>query len=140
MSEEGESGVPIGVKLISILSYLSGGAKILIGGAIAILGAAATSLVSIFFPIGSGPPSVAMVIVMGFLIVFLGSLEIAIGYGLWTNRNWARITAITVASLLAVISLISFPMGMSSSVIGLIVSGLIIWYLGFNQEARNAFL
>lgn len=52
-------------------------------------------------------------VLMGMCLLFL-----AVGYGLWQVRPWARVTAI----VLALLSLLAFP-------IGTLLGALILWYL-----------
>jgi hypothetical protein len=63
----------------------------------------------------------------GIIIFVLALLYIITGWGLWTLKSWARI----VALILAVISLLSFPIG---TIIGIVV----LWYL-FKPEIKKAF-
>ena len=63
----------------------------------------------------------------GIIIFILAIFYIITGWGLWTLKSWARIAAI----VLAVISLLSFPIG---TIIGIVV----LWYL-FKPEIKKAF-
>lgn len=62
-------------------------------------------------------------IIMIFALVF-----IATGYGLWQNRQWARVAAIT----LAVLTLLLFPLGT-------IAGALILWHL-LKPQIANRFI
>jgi len=64
---------------------------------------------------------------VGAVLIAIGILDIIIGWGLWSLRKWAR----TVAIVLAVIGLISFP-------IGTIISIITLWYL-FKPEIKTWF-
>ena len=64
---------------------------------------------------------------VGIIAFVLAIFYIITGWGLWTMKSWARI----VAMILAVISLLSFPIG---TIIGIIV----LWYL-FKPEIKAAF-
>lgn len=63
----------------------------------------------------------------GIITFVLAILYIITGWGLWKLKSWARI----VAMILAVISLLSFPIG---TIIGIVV----LWYL-FKPEIKTAF-
>ena len=63
----------------------------------------------------------------GIIALLFALLYIITGWGLWTLKSWARI----VAMILAVISLLSFPIG---TIIGIVV----LWYL-FKPEIKAAF-
>ena len=64
---------------------------------------------------------------VGIIAFVFAIFYIITGWGLWTMKSWARI----VAMILAVISLLSFPIG---TIIGIIV----LWYL-FKPEIKAAF-
>ncbi|MEK6973997.1 MAG: hypothetical protein AABW41_02055 [Nanoarchaeota archaeon] len=58
-----------------------------------------------------------------------------IANGLSRLKNWARITAIVFAILGLINGLFTLPIG----ILNLLISGLILWYLGFNEEVKKAF-
>ena len=64
---------------------------------------------------------------LGAFGVIVGILGLLVAWGLWNLRSWARIVAI----ILAVLNLLSFPIG---TILGIII----LWYL-FKQEIREAF-
>lgn len=119
---------PEGVTIISIYFYVVAGLMVL----------GACALVSIPFIVGIAAsqdpdariavPIVAMVmLVVMFFLLALAAAYVAVAWGLWNLKPWARIGAIALAGL----SLTSVP-------IGTIIGGLILWYM-FQQEARAAF-
>lgn len=64
---------------------------------------------------------------VGVIMFILTIIYIVVGWGLWTLKSWARLAAI----ILAIISLISFPIG---TILGIII----LWYL-FKPEIKAAF-
>lgn len=60
----------------------------------------------------------AILSVIGILLMLFTILFLAVGYGLWKQRQWARIATLA----LAVLSLFAFP-------IGTFIGALTIWYL-----------
>jgi uncharacterized membrane protein (DUF2068 family) len=56
--------------------------------------------------------------VIALVLMVLGLLDLAVGYGLWKRRSWARVAAIA----LALVSLIFVP-------IGTISGAITLWYL-----------
>lgn len=67
------------------------------------------------------PDAVFPMFIVGFIAVItllLSLLYLAIGYGLWTLKQWARVSAMA----LAMVSLFGVP-------IGTITGGLTLWYL-----------
>jgi hypothetical protein len=141
-----QSNRPTGVSVIAILAFL--------GGAIVIL----WGLLLLFLPIPgelAGPS-----VVIGLVIIVLGILEIAIGWGLWELKNWARITMVVLQALSLISGLImgavflfgvdisgivpglgrlSFPGYGIGLWLGAAVSGVIIWYL-LKPDVESAFL
>lgn len=76
---------PTGVTLIAILSFLGGGLYVL------------SSLCTLFTPL---PGQASLVpILIGLLILGIGIIYFAIGWGLWELHNWARITVIVFMAL-----------------------------------------
>ena len=99
-----------GVTILAVLYWLS--------AVVAILGGLAYLLPLTFL---------TLLWILGAVLIAIGILDIAIGWGLWTLKKWAR----TVAIVLAVIGLISFP-------IGTVISIITLWYL-FKPEIKACF-
>ncbi len=67
------------------------------------------------------PDAIVGLIAVGFIgvvLLLLGLLNLAVGYGLWQVQNWGRIGAI----VLAVIGLLFMP-------VGTITGAILLWYL-----------
>jgi len=64
--------------------------------------------------------------IIGVIIMLLSLLHLAVGYGLWTQRQWAR----TAAIALSVVSLFGIP-------IGTIIGGVSLWYLLQDEVAAT---
>ncbi len=125
---------PLGVKILSVLAYI---------------GAAFTLLAGIFMIFGAGfipkalPAGVVSMMGAGLIgagLIFAGLLFIAlavlayfVGKGLWKGQNWARILVLVFAVIGVLGSLMPF------SLINLVIDGVIIWYLGFNDESKAYF-
>jgi hypothetical protein len=123
--------VPTGVKVIAVLYYI-GAVLTILGGIMMFIG---SGFLATIVPFLSG-----FAIAGGVLMLALGVLGFFIGRGLWNGRNWARI----VALIFAVIGLVGAIMGMvggaiGSNIFGLIINGLIGWYLGLNANVKQAF-
>ena len=65
---------------------------------------------------------------LGVLLLIMGAVELYAGWGLWTFKNWARITMIVVS----VLSLPNFPLGTVIGVVG-------IYLFGFNEDVKRLF-
>jgi len=147
------SSVPIGVKLISVLFYVSAVFGILIGLVLAIGG-------SIFVKTGSGQEIIQAaaqqlgagasiltsesltVLFVGFGIAFLilGIVEMLIARGLWKARQWARIVTIVLMILAVINSIGELVQGrIAGGIFDLLISAAIAVYLSFNGRVRKSF-
>jgi len=137
---------PTGVTILAVLEFLGAGLFILIGllflVGFGLLGGAA----------GQAGEGGGMAVLMGLgavagvVFLVLALIPLAVGIGLWKLRNWARILVI-VFSILGVLSnlagaaiplMTGDPVSAVSSVIGLGVNGLILWYM-FQPHVKQAF-
>jgi hypothetical protein len=88
----------------------------------------ATGIIKFGDPGGGGLLSVSLIVVLMVLSSFSSVLLLTAGWGLLKVKHWARILAMIVAALM----LLAFP-------IGTVFGGLILWYLGFNEEVKRSF-
>lgn len=130
--------IPIGVKIISILYYISAGFGILF---------------AIFLFIGSAflgslLPSLTAISALGYgLVIFCAILVLAfsvfsffVARGLWNIKKWARIAVIVFAGLAIAGTLTSFASGFSFGlVVQLAISGAMGGYLLFSKEVKKVF-
>lgn len=76
-----------------------------------------------------------------FLLLLVLTFGIAVGYGLWKKRTWARILGI-IFCVLVILDIITFvfynPLSWSL-LISVILAGMGIWALAFNKEIRALF-
>ena len=107
---------PSGVTILAVLYWLS--AIVAVLGGLAYIGG-----MLYFLP----PLFLAFFWVLGSVLIAVGLVDLVIGWGLWNLKKWAR----TLAIVLAVIGLISFP-------IGTIISIITLWYL-FKAEIKACF-
>lgn len=128
---------PVGVSILAVLAYI-GAVFTLILGISMIVGSAAISTVLLKFApqytwlTGVG---IAAFIGIGIILLACAVLNYFIGKGLWKGQNWARILVI-VLSILSILGNLSHPI---SGIVGIVISAVIIWYLGFNKEAISYF-
>ena len=132
---EGKKQIPTGVKVISILYYISSGLGIIFG-LIFLFGAGLiASLIPILGFLGGGIFVIIAIIVMGMSV-----LSFFIGRGLWKAQKWARIIAIVFSGISAVLSIITFVQGsFANGIINLAISGIIGGYLLFNKKVKQIF-
>ena len=128
--------VPVGVKVISIL-YIIGAVISVIAGVSLFFGSSALAgLLGTFGSVLGGA-----LFVVGIILVGVGVLGFFIGRGLWKGKNWARITAIVLALIGFVLTLIAVIGGslVVGNVISLVVDGVIAGYLLFSKSVKQAF-
>lgn len=148
-----KKNIPLGLKILVILDY--------IGSALAILGGIVFILFSFFADsifqsqeviqelankgISAEEMQVAisnlptLMITFGILFLIVGIINIFIARGLWKGKNWARIITLIFSSLGIVMGLLNLFMGNFISLVGLIINGIVAWYLGFNKNIKNYF-
>ena len=121
--------IPTGIKVISILYYIAA-AIVVILGILTLVGAG--DVIGIVMLFGGG-------VAMGIILIAIAILCFFIGRGLWKGQNWARIVALIISSLGALGAIMSLVGGNFSGIAGLIIHGIIVWYVGFNKDVKAAF-
>ncbi|MDG6952779.1 MAG: hypothetical protein JRN55_00375 [Nitrososphaerota archaeon] len=122
---------PAGIAILAILQMLGGLIILLIGVAVAAVTGSLLSALGLAIPAGIG-------IAVGGAVAIFGILGLLVGWGLWTGRGWARILAIILSGLGIVGSLASLALLSISGVVGLVIDGVILWYL-FRPNVRAFF-
>jgi len=129
----GNKQIPIGVKVLAIIYYMF--SVLLLGSAV------------YYFIFGSmflGGGILGMLIMsLGYFVAALaigaGVLNFFIGRGLWNGKNWARIFVLVISWLAVIASFFSLFSGNFTSLIILIIYGVIIWYMQFRKEVKDYF-
>jgi len=134
--------VPIGVKILSILSYIGAfgliicGVILLVGGGI--IGSAIGPMLEAIPFIGSFIGG--LLVAAGIIMIGFGVLAIFVGRGLWKGSNWARILVIVLTFLGALMSIISMVAGFDPTIIINIIINLAIGlYLLLSSSVKRAF-
>jgi len=120
---------PTGVTVLAVVAGIGGILSIL--GGLGLLG-----LGAIFAVVGGG-----LAFLFGLIFLALGIVELGLAYGFWYLKPWAWSWGITVEAVGVVISLIELVLGystISSLVIGIVVAGIVIYYLNM-PDIRKAF-
>ena len=127
---------PIGVTIIAVLAYI-GSVFALLAGIAMLIGSAfiAPLIASIPGAAAFAALGAAAAIIGGIIMIALAVLYFFLGKGLWNGKNWARIV-ILVFSVLGILSALTNPL---AGIVGIVINAVIIWYLGFNKEAKNYF-
>lgn len=137
---------PMGVTIIAILIII-GGIVLLIGG-ITLVGLGALVSISSTETIQTEAGSIesaelsalGMVpLVLGIVLLILGIAYLVVSYGLLKGKGWAWIVTVVVTIIGLIIQIISSIMagsvtssvivGLGSNIIGIIISGIIIYYM-----------
>jgi len=127
---------PTGLKLTAIFHWVMAGV-FLISTFLLIVGSALIEqIISKYLPAyepfsALGATFLALSAVLSALLTLL---YFYVGKGLWDCRHWARITAIVLAFIGVLVSLVP------PQLLSLVISILIIWYLGFRKGAGKPFI
>jgi uncharacterized membrane protein (DUF2068 family) len=126
--------IPILIKIISVLNYGYAAGLIILGFflfQIMVYSALdKSSEVSILISV--------LPILLGLTLWFLGVFFIFIGIGLWTGKNWARISEIIIGTIFIVLFIIDIIRGDFFALFGLIIFSLIVGYLLFSKDVKQA--
>ena len=113
---------PTGVAILAILDIIGGIIALLVGGLLAVGSSALTAFYGTFIFAG-------FLAVIGGIVAVVGILAVLVGWGLWSGKGWAWTLAFVLAILGIVGGLISVAFGGFTSVVGLLIDVLIVWYL-----------
>jgi hypothetical protein len=108
---------------LAILDLLGGVIAFLVGLFVVALGG--SGLLARF---GYGFVS-AFVVAAGVVIIIVGLLAVLLGWGMWAGKEWAWLLAVILYALGALSSLGSLATGNFSSIVGLVIYALLLWYL-----------
>ena len=103
---------PIGITIIAILMIISG-IFFIIGG----IGFTALSVLSLAFLAG------------GIGSIILGIASLVVAWGLLKGAGWAWIITLIITIISIIANIISLAGGNTASIIGIIIEGIIIYYL-----------
>lgn len=105
-----------GVSILAVYHYILGGLFVLLALVFS-LPAVITTIIGIFEDPGA-LVATGILALLAFITLLMALVFLAVGWGLWKERDWARIGAIVLAGL----GLLFVP-------IGTIIGGVTIWYL-----------
>ena len=136
----------MGVTIIAILIII-GGIVLLLGG-ISLVGLGALLSISSTETLQTSSGSIdsaelaalgTVPLVLGIILLIMGIAYLAVSYGLLKGKGWAWIVTIIVTIIGLIMQVISsiiagsitssFAVGVGSNIIGIIISGIIIYYL-----------
>jgi len=118
---------PTGVTILAVLAFIVGifGA---LGGFLVV--AAGTAAAAYGYGIEGG-----LAAVLGALVLIIGLLWLAVGWGLWNIKKWGY----QVAMILAIIGIIlALPDIVGAGIVTIIINGIIVYYL-IQPEIKDVF-
>jgi len=135
---------PIGISVIAVLEALVGIVLFLLAALIGALSTAGSFLQSwietymtTYVP-NIGDLITAIMLAIAAVFAILGILSLVSAYGLWTGRGWAWYLSVILLVISIILWLLSIPGSPAGGIIGLIISGLILWYF-FRPYVRAFF-
>ena len=145
-----KKNVHVGVKIISVLNWISGILMIILGFIALWIGFTKPDFITQNVPLGTPEAVLAelqttlsyihrVALIGGFILLPLGIIAIFIAIGLWKGRNWARVTGIVFLLIGAIIALLGITLKPTTNIISLIINGSIACYLLFNKKVKEAF-
>jgi lysylphosphatidylglycerol synthetase-like protein (DUF2156 family) len=114
---------PLGIAILAVLEIIGGILALIIGIAFVAAGSMFESMMSEVMPFYGLFTGIFAII--GAIVIVVAIIALLLGYGLWKGSGWAWILQLIFSALGAVTSLTALPSG----IVGLIIDGLIIWYL-----------
>jgi len=118
------------VKILAILGYICSGLAILGGLMVLLFGHGLGIMYSASWALVS-----AYAVTMAILMVIAGVVGIFVAKALWNHKNWARIVVIIFSALGILSSLLRLPSGL----IGIVIYGVIIYFLAFDKTIVHLF-
>lgn len=127
------SARPTGVTIIAILNIISGIVMLFAGIGLAAFSSLVPTI-STLDPSASGQLALAGLFggvgfVIGGILIALGIVSFIVAWGLLGGRGWAWIVTIVLSIISLVVSAISLAGGNVGSIVNLIISGVIIYYM-----------
>lgn len=102
---------------------LVGGILCFVAGGLVVTGSSTPTIY------GHGPITGLMAMIDGVLVILLGILAFAAGWGGWSGKGWAWTLNIILGGVTIVSYLFSITLGEWSYVVGLVIEPYILWYL-----------
>lgn len=125
---------PTGITILAILAGIAGIWGLLQGCTLA--GLATITLPGVLF--GANLPGWALW--AGLSTLAYGILQLIVGYGYWTLRPWAWLVGVIVAGWGVLNALLAMLGGsFFGGVLSLIIPGIILFYLLFDNDVKRAF-
>lgn len=112
---------PTGVTILAVLAWIGAALGILAGIALIAGG-------SMLGAVGGGVFT-GLAIAGGLFLLAIGVFDAVAGYGLWTHKRWAWYATAILTAVSAVGSIVNLLNGDASSLLGLAIAAVVVWYL-----------
>ncbi|MGD0123582.1 MAG: hypothetical protein ABSC46_13640 [Candidatus Limnocylindrales bacterium] len=123
---------PMGVTILAILAAIGGVLGILAGFVLVGL-SSAVAATDMALPLSGA------VAILGVISIVVGVGDLAFAYGAWGLKPWAWMLGIVLEAVGIVVNLVEFRSATASStIISVVISGAIIYYL-YQPHVRRAF-
>jgi hypothetical protein len=134
---------PTGVTIIAVLNIIGGVIMLLIGIGLAVAGAIIPfvpqsefqqqqqNLTAGDIDLSQIPPSLVGggLLAIGGILIAIGILSFVVSYGLLKGRTWAWTLTVVLSIISIVLNVISIAAGNIASLVSVIISGIILYYL-----------
>ena len=133
---------PTGVTIIAVLNIIGGVIMLLIGIGLAVAGAILPfvpqsefqqqqNLTAGDIDLSQVPPSLVGggILAIGGILIAIGVLSFMVAYGLLKGKSWAWTLTVVLSIISIVLNVISIATGNVTSIVSVIISGIILYYL-----------
>jgi len=135
-----------GIKIISVVSFVIAGILFALslflvrfGEGIGNMSTTDKAVLAVLVQQGIPIPSTANLVFMGIVFLALSIFLYFLGRDLLNMKNWARIASGVIAVILLLLSIFSLINGVWSSILLIIITGLVSWYLLLNKKVTRQF-
>lgn len=126
---------PLGVTILAILQFIGGILALLVG----LLFVAISPYIGELFRGAPLPPILQVLLgALGAALIIAGFLGLLVGWGLWTGKSWAWWLVVIFEVLGLLLSLAWIATGDFSSLLGLIIAAVILYYF-FKPHVKDFF-
>lgn len=130
-----ERELPLGVRIVSILNYISSFILLIWG----IFLFASTIFIRKEFPITTATAAKWLFIIVAIIFILTASLQFFVARGLNRGKNWARYTSMALAIIIISSSIEFLWLGQTVYILSAILYFAILLYLMFSYEVKKFF-
>jgi len=143
ISKEISKNIPEGVRVISVISFVLVGILLLAGIGFVNFGESFSKMAdadkATLAQQGISLPGSSTLVSIGILFLIIGVLFYFVGRDLLCGKKWAMMVIVILSIIFLILALWSLIQGRFSSIISVVIEGLIIWYLIIRKETKTFF-